>query len=441
MDPIEAVPRRTPTAYAVNRFRGQTFSHRHGELLARRYRRRGLVSGMGPNVYLLGPDANRFIFTNSQLFRWREAFEGLVPLAGLTALFVSDGEAHRRRRRHVAPGLHYRQIEHYLDAIAENADIAIRSWRPGQRVDIYHALRSTILHIIIESLFGQRLAADSPFLGEQLEQLLDLVEHPPLVAWKRRLATPQWRRAMIARAKLDERVYTAIERARSDTTDVQGLLTGLVHAGLAGGDALSDEEIRDQFVGLVAAGYDTSSAAIGSAIYAMLSTPGVWDTAAAEVRDVLGGRRPGIDDLNRLVYLRGVVFETLRLYPPIVVSARKVVQDFEFGGQRIKAGRLLLYSPYVAHRLAELWPDPLCFRPERWDTTQPGYRKPGIGEYLPFSAGPHRCIGSELATTELTVMLARLLAQTSLYLPAQRIRGTNLGIMRPAHGLCVEVRG
>ena len=121
------------------------------------------------------------------------------------------------------------------------------------------------------------------------------------------------------------------------------------------------------------------------------------------------------------------------------MSARKVVRDFEFAGRRVPARSTLLFSPYVTHRLAEVWPDPLRFRPERWDPDSAGFAKRGPHEFLPFGGGPHRCIGSTLATTELTVMLARLLQRASLWLPAQRLRPRSFAAMRPRNGLVVEV--
>jgi cytochrome P450 len=427
--------------HSVAEFRNRTLKYLPGELLLWRYHRGGPVTRAGRYVYLLGPAANRFVFANSELFCWREAFEALIPVDGETALIVSDGTAHRRRRRLVQPALHHRQVEHYLDIMAENADVAIDSWHAGQRIDIYQAFRSAIRRSTIQSLFGRRLAADAAFFGEHLQALLDLVDHlPQTVTWKRRLSTPQWRRAMAARGRVDERVYAEIERARRDSTDVDDhVLASLVHGTDEGGDALSDNEIRDQVVSLIAAGYETTSAAMAWAIYALLTVPGGWDRAAAEVRDVLGDRPPGSGDLEGLAYLGGVVRETLRLYPPAVVSARKVAQDFEFAGRRVKRGSMLLFSPYVTHRLPEPWPDPLSFRPQRWDSAEPGYRKPRTDEFLPFAAGPHRCIGAELATTEMTVMLARLLRGNSLFLPKQRIRPTSFAAMRPANGLLVDV--
>jgi cytochrome P450 len=156
---------------------------------------------------------------------------------------------------------------------------------------------------------------------------------------------------------------------------------------------------------------------------------------------VLGGRPPGAGDLGALVYLNGVVHETLRLYPPGVISARRVMRDLWFDGHRIRTGRLLIFSAYVTHRLPGSWPEPTEFRPSRWDPGAPDYRKPAAGEFIPFSGGLHRCIGAAMATTEMTVMLARLVARTRLRLPAQRIRARNVASLSPRPGLIVDVDG
>ncbi len=73
-------------------------ARRPHEGLEKLYRRHGPVCtiGAGPfrYTYLLGPDANRFVIGHSRLFRWREAFEALIPVDGETALIVSEGPDH-----------------------------------------------------------------------------------------------------------------------------------------------------------------------------------------------------------------------------------------------------------------------------------------------------------------------------------------------------------
>jgi cytochrome P450 len=431
----------TSITRSVEQFSGRTLKYFPGEALLAAYRWRGPVISMGRYVYLLGPDANRFIFANTELFRWREAFDSRVPVDGDTALIVSDGAEHRRRRRLVQPPLHHRQVENYVAIIAEIADNAIEQLRPGQRFDVYRSFAPVFLRATLQPLFGRRIAEDQPFLEEQLRILLNLVENfPTVLTWKRRLATPQWRAAVAARDRLDERVYAEIDRARRGASDVDDhMLTSLVHGAESPEDALSDREIRDQVVPLMMVGYETHSSELAWAIYGMLTTPGAWEQAADEVRDVIGDRRPEATDLTRLTYLKGVVHEALRLYPGAVVSPRYVAHDFEFAGRRVKQGSTVAYSPYVTHRLPELWPDPLAFRPQRWDPTGPEYQRRGTDQFLPFAAGAHRCVGAELAMTQLTVVLARLLAQRSLYLPEQRIRPTLPTVLHPAHGLLVDV--
>ncbi len=415
-----------------------------GEALLALYRRRGAVvnSGVGRYgyTYLLGAEANKFVFANADAFSWQKTFQNLALVDGPTALIVSDGDDHRRRRSVVAPGLRHRQIQDYVHTMVSNIDAVIDGWQPGQRLDIYQQCRSAVRRSTAESLFGQRIAVHSDVLGEQLQPLLDLTHQlPQVVALQQRVNAPGWRRAMAARKRINDLIDAQIAEARTTSRPDDHMLTMLINGRGEEGYALNDNEIRDSIISLITAGYETTSGAMAWAIYTLLTLPGAWDNALAEVNRVLGGRPPAAGDLDALTYLNGVVHETLRLYTPGVISARRVMRDLWFDGHRIRAGRLLIFSPYVTHRLPELWPEPTEFRPLRWDPGSPNYRKPAPHEFIPFSGGLHRCIGAVMATTEMTVMLARLLARTKLRLPAQRIRAHNLAALSPKRGLTVEV--
>ena len=135
-------------------------------------------------------------------------------------------------------------------------------------------------------------------------------------------------------------------------------------------------------------------------------------------------------DLSRLTYLHGVVREVLRLYPPKLASPRYVKHEFDYAGRHVKPHTTVIFSQYVTHRSAEVFPEPLAFRPQRWDPNDPGYRARRAHEYLPFGAGPHRCIGADLTTTVLTGTLIRVLTRNSLHLPEQQIRPTIRPVMR-----------
>ncbi|MGQ0774198.1 MAG: cytochrome P450 [Pseudonocardiales bacterium] len=392
------------------------------------YRRFGPVCtlGVGPfrYVYLLGPDANRFVFGHSELFSWREAFDALVVVDGETALIVSDGADHQRRRRLVTPAFHRRQIDGYARTMRANADAAIDSWRPGQVVDLYKELRRVIRRSTIEVLFGPRLTAAEPELGRLLQHALAVVDRPPPWQQLQRLGLPAWRRAVAGRAAVVRRVRAEIEYRRSHPDDgARDVLTLLVNSRDADGSGLSDVEIIDQVISLIAAGYETTSAAMSWAAHAVLADAQVWRLARASIAGSGSWR-----------YLDGVVSETLRLHPPAAISVRKVMEPFDFAGSRVPAGSMLIYSPYVTHRLPELWAQPRRFDPQRWDPQQPGYRRPAPHEFLPFGGGAHRCIGATFATVEMTVLLEQLLGRTTLHVESVDRRPVGLAAMRTRSG-------
>lgn len=204
-----------------------------------------------------------------------------------------------------------------------------------------------------------------------------------------------------------------------------------MHGRDGSGSGLDDLEVRDQVVTMIAAGYETTSAAMAWAIYVLGGHPDIQQAARAEVAQVTGGAPPTAQDVPRLSLLGAVVTETLRLYPPAVVSARYVATGFEFAGHAVPAGTMLLFSPYVTHRGAEVYAAPREFRPRRW-LDEPR-RSPA--EFLPFGGGTHRCIGSTMATTEITVMLARLLSRPAFAVDPRRVRATGYAAMRPRGGL------
>lgn len=244
---------------------------------------------------------------------------------------------------------------------------------------------------------------------------------------------------MAARERLDRRIYAEIDRARSAPTEQDHVLATLVHGRDGDRAGLGDQEVRDQVVSLIAAGHETTSAAAGWLAYAVGALQPVRDRAAIEVTRVLGDREPTAGDLTAMVYLQAVVSETLRLYPPAVVSARYVMTGFEFAGRQIRPGTLLLFSPYVTHRMPEVYEDPHSFRPERWITPDGALRRMAPHEFMPFGGGAHRCIGSVMARTQLNVLLARILAAPTYTVVPQRLRATGFAAMRPRDGLRVTV--
>jgi cytochrome P450 len=173
----------------------------------------------------------------------------------------------------------------------------------------------------------------------------------------------------------------------------------------------------------------------------MLSHAGVWDRVRADVEAHAGAEELTADCVRSMTYLDGVVSESLRLWPPGIVAGRQLLQPIDTAGVRLPAGTLAMYSPYVTQRLPELWRDPLAFRPERWDKDDPGYVEPVPLSYVPFGAGPRRCIGFAFALLEIKVLLAELVRTVDLDLVSAIEPGrAGIGSLRPKGGVQVRVR-
>ncbi|GAB3718714.1 cytochrome P450 [Nocardiopsis nanhaiensis] len=401
-------------------------------------------------VYLLGPEANALIFRHDEWFRAREAFAPLEIVDGPTSVVLSDGEDHARRRGLIRPAVAPRRIDGYLQTMADAADESLERIRPGETFDAYAVLRSAIRRSTLRVLFAGRMAHYADELGETLQPLLDLTDKlPQVLDWHRRLRTPAWRRAMIARTAIDTFVGREIERVRvaapagqgdgaestphgpSDDQQTGAVLPLLVHGRDGQGSGLDDQEIRDQVVTMIAAGYETTGAAMGWIVHLLGLHPAWQAQARDEVASVLVERAPGPDDMDRLQLVRAIVSEALRLYPPAMVSVRYAVEGFEHHGGQVRPGDLVIFSPYATHRDPDVYREPLRFDPSRW-LDKPA---PTSSQFIPFGGGKHRCLGSGLATAELTVMLARLLRRGPFTLDRPPTSARGFAAMRPYPGV------
>jgi hypothetical protein len=398
-----------------------------------------IATGAGPlkYVWLIGPDAHRELFVNIERFTWREVTKPILVVDGETAVVLSDGEDHERRRRIVQPAFNIRRIERHIPLMVEEARRTLSRWTTGASLNGYYELRRCIRRIVMRALFGDRFSERADELGDRLQPALDFVDRPmPQIK-----AGRPWRRARAARRGTDDLVFAEIAtRRREGVGEGSDVLSWLLAASDPEGDGgrLTDQEVRDQVVSLIAAGYETTSAAVGWTLWAALANPGVWERLRAEV----GDEAITPDRLRAMTYLDGVVSESLRLWPPGAVAGRHLLEPIDAAGVCIPAGVIALYSPYVTQRLPEFWPDPLAFRPERWDKADPSYVEPVPLSYVPFGAGPRRCLGFAFALTEIKVLVAETVRMVDLELLARdEPQHESVTSMRPKGGVQVRVTG
>jgi cytochrome P450 len=326
-------------------------------------------------------------------------------------LFLSEGEKWRAQRKVAQPAFHRQRLAAMAASMVEATDSMLESWEQfaerGGEFDLSAETSRLALDVIGRTLLGDDLRDEAEALGQAMLGVFEYFSH----AMNHFLIAPRFiptaRNRALARGlrQMDHLVHRVIERRHANRADDSGgdLLAMLLEA-YEGSDAAHQAELHDNLVTIAGAGTETTAVALGWAWYLLANNPAAERMLRAEVDSVLGDRRPTFDDLAKLVYTRMVIDETLRLYPPAHVISRTAIADDEVCGFKISAGTPVLMSPWVTHRSALYWKDPLKFDPDRF--TPERSRDRHDYAYHPFGGGPRMCIGDRFSLMEQTLALA-----------------------------------
>jgi cytochrome P450 len=396
--------------------------------------------GKTPAVLLSRPEYVRYVlvehprnFSNRALLR--EGGDGGFASEGLLTI---DGEKHRQQRRAVQPAFHKKRVEGYATVVQQYTQELLKTWHPGDTVDLSLALQELALRIVSKCLFSIDLSAQLAPLGKAFdgvigsstsmaEDLLNIHIDNPITGYGRRMA---------ATRQLDMLIYTLIAQRRDDPHEYNDVLAMLMSA--QSGDEttpqLSEKQIHDHILTFLAAGHETTAISLGWTFYLLSQYPQVRSRLQQELRAQLGDREPGLEDLAQLPYLDWVISEAMRLYPPAWMQMRFVSQECELDGVRLPVGTVVIVSQWVMHHLPEIWQDADIFKPERWDPAQAQQIPPGA--YFPFGGGPRTCIGMPLAQLEARLILASVLQRYAPQpVPGYTPELAPLITLRPKHHL------
>jgi cytochrome P450 len=323
-------------------------------------------------------------------------------------LLTTDGEFHRQQRRLVQPAFHKQRIESYADTMVHLTQEMLDEWQPGSEINIARAMQFLTLRIIAKALFNIDSRDQVAELGDAFTKLISSSRRQLGVLRNVQLNLPftNYGKVMASKHTLETFVYDLIAQRRADGQDKGDVLSMLLKAQDEG-LTMTDKQIHDQVLTFVAAGHETAQNSLSWTFYLLSQHPEVREKLLAELRSVLGGRAPTVDDLAHLPYLEWVMNESWRVFPPAWTQGRRAVEDFELDGYHFPADTIFMTSQWVLHHLPDIWGDPDAFRPERWDPAN-GQKVPQ-GAYFPFGAGPRICIGMPFAQMETRLLLATIL--------------------------------
>jgi cytochrome P450 len=401
-------------------------------LMERARRERGdvftLHLPLGPIVAVADPALVKDVFTGDpDVLRAGEGNRPLEPVVGPDSLLLLDGPRHLRRRRLVLPPFHGERLQGYAEDMAALTRDDVARWPRGTPFALEPHLRAITLGIIVRVVFGIEDAA-------RAARLRDLIPRQvPDGGWSTLLLLPAlrrdlgprspWRRFLAARAAVDTLLYAEIAARRTgpalgDRTDILSLL---LQARDEDGAPLTDRELRDELMTLLIAGHETTASALAWAFALLHQRPDALARATAEARA----------DAAPTPYLDAVATETLRLKPPLPLAVRRTTRPVTLGDHHLPAGTRVAPAIYLVHRRADLYAEPLAFRPERFLGAGPE-----TYSWLPFGGGIRRCVGAAFAQLELRTVLRTVLATVDVTAPGgppERTRRRAI-VLAPARG-------
>jgi cytochrome P450 len=372
-------------------------------------------------------------------------------------LLTSEEPLHLRQRRLTQPAFHRDRIAAYGSVIGDYALQMTRSWQSGAIRDVHHDMLLLALRIVSKCLFNADVESEARNISAAVDAFMGFLPLAflPFSAQITRLPLPVMRRIRQGEAELDALIYSLIRQRRAsgarqdagqnnvaqngaqsvapngalhtDEGDLLSMLIATVDTE-GGTGSMTDRQVRDECLTLLLAGHETTANGLSFALWLAALHPEWQERLHDEAQQVLTGEAATAADYMRLPLTWQHFAETMRLYPPVWVTARTAAEPYTFRGLSIPKGALLIAPQIVIHHDPRWWPDPARYDPSRFAGQAPAQRMQETASrddtarprfaWFPFGAGTRQCIGEGFAWMEGVLALATILRDWRISLPA-----------------------
>ena len=370
--------------------------------------------------------------TNGGLFKIQNSsltYYGGQRFTGYGGLLINvGGEVWKRKRQALDPAFHKKYLQSLIPKMNEMTFALIEQLREKARanefVDVQWYMKKSALLLIASIGYGMDLNNRKDISMEQiLEYMDDMMEGFFAEAFNPLFIHNPMNHHLIRRTKeagafLRKFGHDAIKQRRSEIAQNIKTPNDLLAQSLRiqeNNPWYSDDEIVDDFVTFIVAGFETTSGVMSFVLAMLARYPGVATWAAQEVADLVEGKQfLDENDVSELSYLECVIKEVMRLYPVVSLVRRNTRVDSRIDKYLIPKDTQVMFLPFLQGRLEEIWEDPLSFKPERF------YKAKAISKltYIPFLVGPRKCIGNTFAMNEIKIVVGQILQAFELSAPS-----------------------
>ncbi len=372
----------------------------------------GEINLAGNHVTLLfGPEAQeKFFRAPDEQLDQGAAYPFMKPIFGPGVIF--DLPVEQRKKAIRTRALRDEYMRRHADVISAETEAMCERLKGSRGFDLLEFFGELTTYTSTATLIGQEFRDDLAQKGAEFAAAFqDLERGTDAYAYvDAYMDIPSFRARDAARIKLVELITEILDKRveeKRHSRDLLAVLDSLIDEN--GDKRYSRSEITGMVIGMMLAGHHTSQGAASWALIELLRNPDVMARVVEELDAIYAdGRQVSFQSLREIPLLEGVIKETLRVHPPLIILMRKVMKDFHFKNITVKAGNLVAVSPAVSNRDPDFFPDPDRFDPERYnDDRREDARNPW--SWISFGGGRHKCIGSAFALMQLKGIFSTLL--------------------------------
>eukprot|EP00026_Physarum_polycephalum_P001390 Phypoly_transcript_01391.p2 GENE.Phypoly_transcript_01391~~Phypoly_transcript_01391.p2 ORF type:complete len:487 (-),score=54.98 Phypoly_transcript_01391:1822-3282(-) len=378
-----------------------------------------------PIVMVNSPDLIREISDDQVFPKLRAMYEPATAVIG-DGLVTGYGAKWKRMRSVLNPLFYHNKMRQFAQHMTTNADelISILRMADGKEVPCMDILGEATLSVFVDCIFSRK-DFDPKWTANHLRKsganLMLFAVTEFLFGSTINSFFPWSRLVKNTKKTMDDKIAALCERARKFPVS-EGEATFveyLVSLKENGKQILSDEEIANETMTFLFAGYDTTKSAIGWTLYFLCLHRHELEKVQNEVDSVLNGRTATYDDIINLPKMKNAITEGQRLRPAAPGMDRTTLRDTELGGYLIPKGTSIYMNWHAAHTDPTLWDNPEQYYPDRFNDNT-GYSK----NFFAFSYGPRNCIGQKFAICEAIIVTATLLHQFDIQMGSNKVHPT-----------------
>jgi sterol 14-demethylase len=381
------------------------------ELMERCRRECGEIGDLdlaGKRVVLMMGEAaqEEFFRAPDEQFDQAEAYPFMKPIFGEGVVFDAPPEKRKEMLRNQA--LRDKFMRGHAEVIAAETERMIQGWGDSGEIDLLDFFAELTIYTssacLIGAEFREELTPDFAALYHDLERGTDALAYVNPY-----LPLPSFRKRDRARRRLGDLVDGIIQRRRAAGDPVHDLLYVMTRLKNEDGTPRFDSnQITGLFIGMMFGGHHTTSTTASWTLVELLRHPDHLKRVVEELDALYAdGTEVSYQALREIPQLEGVIKETLRLHPPLIIVMRKVMHDYHYKHWTIEAGKRAAVSIAVSNRMPECFPEPDRFVPERYAPGREEDRQ--IFAWIPFGAGRHRCVGAAFGLMQLKAIFSIVL--------------------------------